>query len=45
MNIKRVDLFFNPNLTNKKYFCRNCCNAFFLEIKYKDHIKFCETKQ
>ena len=45
MNIKRVDLFFNPNLTNKKCFCRNCCNTFFSEIKYKDHINFCETKQ
>ena len=28
MNIKRIDLFFNPNLTNKKYFCRNCSNTF-----------------
>ena len=45
MNIKRIDLFFNPNLTNKKYFCRNCCNTFFSEIKYNDHINFCETNQ
>ena len=45
MNIKRIDLFFNPNLTNKKYFCRNCCNSFFSEIKYNDHIKFCETNK
>ena len=45
MNIKRIDLFFNPNLTNKKYFCQNCCNTFFSEIKYKDHINFCESKQ
>ena len=45
MNIKRIDLFFNPNLTNKKYFCRNCCNTFFSEIKYNDHIKFCETNK
>ena len=43
MNIKRIDLFFNPNSTNKKYFCRNCCNTFFSEIKYNDHITFCET--
>ena len=43
MNIKRIDLFFNPNLTNKKYFCRNCCNTFFSEIKYNDHIQFCQT--
>ena len=43
MNIKRIDLFFNPTLTNKKYFCRNCCNTFFSEIKYNDYIKFCQT--
>ena len=45
MNIKRIDLFFNPNLTNKKYFCRNCCNTFFSEIKYNEHITFCETNK
>ena len=45
MNIKRIDLFFNPNSTNKKYFCRNCCNTFFSEIKYNDHITFCETNK
>ena len=44
MNIKRIDLFFNPNTSNKKYFCRSCCNSFFSEIKYKDHIQFCDTK-
>ena len=45
MNIKRIDLFFNPNLTNKKYFCRNCSNAFYSEIKYNDHIQFCQTNK
>ena len=45
MNIKRIDLFFNPNSTNKKYFCRDCCNTFFSEIKYNDHITFCETNK
>ena len=45
MNIKRIDLFFNPNSTNKKFFCRNCCNTFFSEIKYNDHITFCETNK
>ena len=45
MNIKRIDLFFNPNSNNKKYFCRNCCNIFFSEIKYNDHITFCETNK
>ena len=45
INIKRIDLFFNPNLTNKKYFCRNCCNTFFSEIKYNEHSTFCETNK
>ena len=45
MNIKRIDLFFNPNLSNKKYFCRNCCNVFYSEIKYNDHIKFCQANK
>ena len=45
MNIKRIDLFFNPNLTNKKYFCRNCSNTFYSEIKYNDHIKFCQINK
>ena len=42
INIKRIDLFFNPNLKNKKYFCRSCSNTFSLEIKYNEHIKFCQ---
>ena len=45
MNIKRIDLFFNPNLRNKKYFCRNCSNTFYSEIKYNDHIQFCQTNK
>ena len=45
MNIKRIDLFFNPNLTNKKYFCRNCCNTFFSEKKYNEHITFCKSNK
>ena len=45
MNIKRIDLFFNPDMKNKKFFCRNCFNSFFSEIKYNDHIKFCETNK
>ena len=45
MNIKRIDVFFNPNSTNKKYFCRNCCNTFFSLDKYNEHIKFCETNK
>ena len=43
MNIKRIDLFFNPIISKKKYFCRNCCNSFFPENKYNDYIKFWET--
>ena len=45
MNIKRIDLFFNPDLKNKKFFCRSCSNSFFSEIKYNDHIKFCQTNK
>ena len=45
MNIKRIDLFFKPDLKNKKFFCRNCSNSFFSEIKYNNHIKFCETNK
>ena len=45
MNIKRIDLLFNPNLSKKKYFCRNCCNSFFSVIKYNDHIKFCQINK
>ena len=45
MNIKRIDFFFNPDLKNKKFFCRSCSNSFFSEIKYNDHIKFCQTNK
>ena len=38
MNIKRIDLFFNPDVKNKTYFCRNCTNVFYSEIKYNDHV-------
>ena len=40
MNIKRIDLFFNPDTRHKKFFCRNCSNSFYSEIKYDNHIKF-----
>ena len=45
MNIKRIDLFFNPDTRYKKLFCRNCSNSFYSEIKYNDHIKFCQTNK
>ena len=32
-------------MKNKKYFCRNCSNTSLSEIKYNDHIKFCETNK
>ena len=43
MNIKRIDLFFNTN--NKTHFCRNCCNSFYSENKYRDHLIFCKTNK
>ena len=45
MNIKRINLFFNPDLKNRKYFCRSCSNVFYSEIKCNDHIKFCQTNK
>ena len=45
MNIKRKDLFFNPDVKNKTHFCRTCNNVFHSEIKYNDHIKFCQTNK
>ena len=45
MNIKRKDLFFNPDAKNKAYFCRNCTNIFYSEIKYNDNIQFCQTNK
>ena len=45
MNIKRIDLFFNPDVKNKTHFCRNCTNIFYSEIKYNDHIQFCQTNK
>ena len=45
MNIKRINLFFNPDEKNKTYFCRNCSNVFYSEIKYNNHIKFCQTNK
>ena len=45
MNIKRIYLSFNPDVKNKTYFCRNCCNIFYSEIKYNDHMQFCQTNK
>ena len=43
MNIRKIDKFFNLDIRNTNYFCRNCTNIFYSEIKYNDHIKFCQT--
>ena len=45
MNIKRIYLFFNPDVKSKTYFCRNCSNIFYSEIKYNDHMQFCQTSK
>ena len=45
MNIKKIDKFFNPNCKVKTYFCRSCSNTFYSEIKYNDHVKFCQTNK
>ena len=45
MNIKKIDKFFYPNCKVKKHFCRSCSNTFFSEIKYNNHIKFCQTNK
>ena len=45
MNIKKIDKFFNPDSKNKNYFCRNCTNIFYSEIKYNEYIKFCQTNK
>ena len=29
MNIKRINLLFNPDVKNKTYFCKNCTNLFY----------------
>ena len=38
-------MFFYPNLKYKKYFCRSCSKTFFSEIKYNEHLKFCQTNK
>ena len=45
MNIKNISRFFYPDEKNKIYFCRNCCNKFYSEKKFKEHSKFCETNK
>ena len=45
MNIKQIDNFFNKTSHKKKHFCRTCCNTFFSEKKYNEHIQFCKTNK
>ena len=45
MNINKSNLFFNPNSTNKTYFCRSCNNSFYSKVKYDDHILYCQTSK
>ena len=45
MLIKNIDRFFYPNVKNKSYFCRSCCNTFFSENKYNEHSQFCNTNK
>ena len=45
MLIKNIDRFFYPNVKNKSHFCRSCCNTFFSEKKYDEHLQFCNTNK
>ena len=45
MNIKNISRFFYPDDKNKIYFCRNCCNKFYSDKKFKEHQNFCETNK
>ena len=45
MIINNISKFFYPENTHKIYFCRNCCNKFYSNIKYDEHLKFCETNK
>ena len=45
MNIKNISRFFFPNETNNIRFCRNCCNKFYSEKKFNEHLQFCQTNK
>ena len=32
MNINKLNIFFNPNSTNKTWFCRSCNNSFYSKL-------------
>ena len=45
MIINNISKFFYPENTNKIYFCRGCCNKFYSEKKYEEHLQFCHTNE
>ena len=45
MHIKNISRFFFPNENNKIYFCRNCCNKYYSQNKFKEHQQFCENNK
>ena len=45
MLIKNIDRFFYPNVKNKSYFCRSCCNTFFSQKKYDENSQFCNINK
>ena len=45
MIINNISKFFYPENTHKIYFCRNCCNKFYSNKKYDEHLQFCETNK
>ena len=45
MNIKNITRFFYPDDKNKIFFCRNCCNKFYSDKKYQEHLQFCQTNK
>ena len=45
MLIKNIDRFFYPNVKDKSWFSRSCCNTFFSQKKYDEHPQFCNSNK
>ena len=45
MLINNISKFFYSNEKNKIYFCRGCCNKFYSDKKYDEHVQFCQTNK
>ena len=45
MIIKNISRFFYLDYKNKIFFCRNCCNKMYSNIKYDEHLQFCQTNK